>query len=307
MSSRPNKWIVGIGLLMIVLAVRALVSGDQFAAFPSEDAVVSPSSDAVQTAVSDAEKVLSAAGLEGAQQYSWVCYDALAEAQQIQALDRCYAFDATVAQAIAEANRNVSGSSWFTAEEAQDRWRLALRRMGLSGDEMDARRLAILQSVDAGVPLQSIPNTAPAVQSDEALSASPAPAATSASAESDPVLEVEPQVAEPAEVVPRQPPERDLSRPAQPDGQARWARRAIENYPSRALRREIEGTVGVTLTIAVDGRASSCSVSSTSGSDILDEAACADLQRYARFVPAFDSRGTPTAGTWGTNVVYAIN
>lgn len=105
---------------------------------------------------------------------------------------------------------------------------------------------------------------------------------------------------------PAPPPPPSQARPASPDGQARWTRRIIENYPSRALRREIEGTVGVSVTVGADGRVASCRVT-RSADPILDEAACADLTRYARFNPALNDAGNPTTGSWSTNIVYQIN
>ena len=105
---------------------------------------------------------------------------------------------------------------------------------------------------------------------------------------------------------PPPPPAPSQARPARPDGQASWQRRIIENYPSRALRREIEGTVGVAVTVGANGRVSSCRVT-RSADPILDQAACADMQRYARFEPALDDAGNPTSGSWSTNIVYQIN
>jgi len=105
---------------------------------------------------------------------------------------------------------------------------------------------------------------------------------------------------------PAPPPPPSQARPARPDGQARWQRRIIENYPSRALRREIEGTVGVSVTVNADGRVAACRVT-RSADPILDEAACDDMTRYARFEPALDDAGNPTTGSWSTNIVYQIN
>ncbi len=105
---------------------------------------------------------------------------------------------------------------------------------------------------------------------------------------------------------PPPPPPPSQARPARPDGQARWQRRIIENYPSRALRREIEGTVGVSVTVNADGRVAACRVT-RSADPILDEAACDDMTRYARFEPALDDAGNPTTGSWSTNIVYQIN
>lgn len=109
----------------------------------------------------------------------------------------------------------------------------------------------------------------------------------------------------PAGPAPAPPPSR--ARGASPDGQNRWAARISNNYPSRAVRQEIEGNVGVSVVINAEGRVTSCSVSSSSGSDILDEAACDGMQRYARYNPALDDAGNPTTGRDSMTIVYQLN
>ncbi len=86
-----------------------------------------------------------------------------------------------------------------------------------------------------------------------------------------------------------------------------WAARIQENYPARALREETEGTVGVRVTVSPDGRVSVCSVTASSGSSILDEAACKGMERYARFNPALDAAGNPTSGNYSTRITYRLN
>ncbi|MBT2135152.1 TonB family protein [Croceibacterium sp. LX-88] len=116
-----------------------------------------------------------------------------------------------------------------------------------------------------------------------------------------------PVIARPAPAAPPPPPPApSQARGAQPDGQARWQQRIMDNYPRRAVNDEIEGRVGVRVQISADGRVSSCSVSSSSGSSILDEAACADLTRFGRFKPALNDDGDPTTGSWATTIVYQL-
>ena len=93
----------------------------------------------------------------------------------------------------------------------------------------------------------------------------------------------------------------------QPKGQGRWAARIQENYPSRALREETEGTVGVRVTVGPDGRVTACSVTASSGSSILDDAACKGMERYARFDPALNDAGNPVAASWSTRITYQLN
>ena len=106
---------------------------------------------------------------------------------------------------------------------------------------------------------------------------------------------------------PPPPPVASKARGAKPKGQGSWAARIQDNYPSAALRKEIEGTVGVRVTVGPDGRVSACSVSSGSGSGDLDSAACDGMTRYARFEPALDAGGSPTSGSFSTRIVYKIN
>ena len=106
---------------------------------------------------------------------------------------------------------------------------------------------------------------------------------------------------------PPPPPAPSQARGARPKGQGSWAARIQDNYPSAALRKEIEGTVGVRVTIGPDGRVSGCSVSGSSGSGDLDSAACDGMTRYARFEPALDAGGNPTTGSFSTRIVYKIN
>jgi len=119
-----------------------------------------------------------------------------------------------------------------------------------------------------------------------------------------PPARIVPPAAPPA---PPPPPPPSKARGASPDNQGRWAARIQENYPSRAIRSETEGRVGVSVTINSSGRVETCSVSSSSGSDILDDAACKGMERYARFNPALDDAGNPTTGRYSTTIVYQLS
>jgi protein TonB len=106
---------------------------------------------------------------------------------------------------------------------------------------------------------------------------------------------------------PPTPPRVSKARGVQPKGQRSWAARIQENYPRRAAQEEIEGTVGVRVTVTADGRATSCSVTSSSGSNILDDAACKDLERYGRFDPALNDDGAPISAGCSTSITYKLN
>jgi protein TonB len=105
---------------------------------------------------------------------------------------------------------------------------------------------------------------------------------------------------------PPPPPPPSKARRAEPENQRSWQQRIMDNYPARAIRDEIEGRVGVRVTIGANGRVSGCSVSSPSGESVLDTAACQDITRYGRFSPALDDAGNPTTGSWSTTIVYQL-
>lgn len=97
------------------------------------------------------------------------------------------------------------------------------------------------------------------------------------------------------------------ARGVQPKNQRSWSARIQEDYPRRAAQEEIEGTVGVRCTVTLDGRATGCSVTSSSGSDILDGAATKAVERYARFDPALNADGEPISASWSTRITYKLN
>ena len=83
-----------------------------------------------------------------------------------------------------------------------------------------------------------------------------------------------------------------------------WA--TTNDYPSRALREEREGTTGFRVAVGPDGKVTDCTVTSSSGHSDLDEAACANIRRRARFAPAMDGNGNPTTGTYSNRVRWVI-
>ena len=106
---------------------------------------------------------------------------------------------------------------------------------------------------------------------------------------------------------PAPPPAPSKARGVTPDGLARWSARIQENYPPRAVRDEIEGRVGVRVSVGPNGRVADCSVTSSSGSPVLDDAACSGMRSYARFNPALDAAGNPITGSYSTTIVYDLN
>lgn len=85
---------------------------------------------------------------------------------------------------------------------------------------------------------------------------------------------------------------------------ARWI--TNDDYPARALRDGIEGTVGYRLVIGSNGRVSACEVTSGSGSRLLDDETCRQIGRRARFEAATDENGARVIGTFTGTVRWQI-
>ena len=110
-------------------------------------------------------------------------------------------------------------------------------------------------------------------------------------------------LAPPAPAAP--PPPRLQPKGAQPKGNpASWA--TTNDYPTRALREERAGTTGFRVSVGPDGKVTSCSVTSSSGSPDLDEATCSNVTRRARFAPATDGEGNPTSGSYSNRIRWVI-
>lgn len=79
-----------------------------------------------------------------------------------------------------------------------------------------------------------------------------------------------------------------------------------DDYPSRALRDEAEGTVSIAWEINTQGRVENCHVVSSSGNSDLDEAACNLITRRGRYTAALDQAGNPTRSTDRRRVVWRL-
>lgn len=71
-----------------------------------------------------------------------------------------------------------------------------------------------------------------------------------------------------------------------------------DDYPAAALRGEQQGTVSFRLDVDATGKVSNCSITSSSGSSLLDNTACSLLRRRARFTPAEDASGNKIPASW---------
>lgn len=104
---------------------------------------------------------------------------------------------------------------------------------------------------------------------------------------------------------PAPPPTPDRSRPLSPRGDAgSWV--TNDDYPPSAIREEAQGTTGVSLSVGADGRVTGCSVTASSGNAALDQAACRNIQRRARFNAALDRDGNPTSSTYTRRVRWQL-
>lgn len=83
--------------------------------------------------------------------------------------------------------------------------------------------------------------------------------------------------------------------------------RVTTGYPARALREGLSGTVGLTVTVTPEGKATDCVVTQSSGHAELDYAACKEIQEKARFNPALDADGEPTSAQFSTKITFRIN
>ena len=104
---------------------------------------------------------------------------------------------------------------------------------------------------------------------------------------------------------PAPPPTPDLSAAGTPKGNpGRWA--TNDDYPARAMREEREGTTGFRVTYGVDGRITSCDVTSSSGHADLDAETCKLIQRRGRFNPGKDRAGNPVGGSYSNRIRWQI-
>lgn len=78
------------------------------------------------------------------------------------------------------------------------------------------------------------------------------------------------------------------------------------DYPSRALREEREGTVSFELSVSPNGRVTSCRVTGSSGHSDLDSSTCSMITRRARFNPAQNGSCQPVTGTYSSRVRWLV-
>ncbi|MDJ0976949.1 MAG: TonB family protein [Erythrobacter sp.] len=78
------------------------------------------------------------------------------------------------------------------------------------------------------------------------------------------------------------------------------------DYRSRWIREGRSGVASFTLEIDARGRVSDCTITRSTGHDVLDGATCRLLTRRARFNPARGPEGEKIAGTYSSSVAWEI-
>lgn len=102
-----------------------------------------------------------------------------------------------------------------------------------------------------------------------------------------------------------QPSPRFTAKGPKPSGNlTNWVRES--DYPTVAIRQELEGLTRVKLEVNTAGRVTDCVVTASSGHEVLDNAACAKLIERGRFNPATDTSGQAAAGTFNTSVRWQL-
>lgn len=129
-----------------------------------------------------------------------------------------------------------------------------------------------------------------------------------------PIIEVVTRTAGPITIIPPThyvepklpdpPPAFDPVGPMPKNGPLGWI--TTEQYPSVALRRGWEGNGNYLLTIGTNGRVTDCSITTSTGRDVLDRATCKSVKRRARFDPAMNSSGEKVSGTYSGKVTWRI-
>ena len=119
-----------------------------------------------------------------------------------------------------------------------------------------------------------------------------------------PSITLVPTAAPPAPAAPPPPPPSKRPNPVPRGNPGNWAN--TNDYPSRALQQEREGTTGFRVAVDANGRVTECVITSSSGYSDLDDATCKNITRRARFQPALDSAGNAISGSWSSRVRWEI-
>jgi len=77
-----------------------------------------------------------------------------------------------------------------------------------------------------------------------------------------------------------------------------------KDFPYKALKDDFGGKVGYVVDVDASGNPRDCHILSTSGQDVLDQAACKTVMVRGRFQPARDTNGLAVPGTYKGTVTW---
>jgi protein TonB len=96
----------------------------------------------------------------------------------------------------------------------------------------------------------------------------------------------------------------DPIRPRPIGNPGNWA--TTDHYPPISIRRNEEGVSRFTVTVGTNGRVSDCRITTSSGHDRLDQAACRAITNNGRFEPAKNQYGEMVQGTYSNAVNWRL-
>ncbi len=81
---------------------------------------------------------------------------------------------------------------------------------------------------------------------------------------------------------------------------------SADDYPTRAILNEEQGTTAFRVTVSRRGRVSKCEIVQSSGSEALDKQTCRIVSRRARFSPARDKDGRRVEGSFSGRIRWEL-
>jgi len=106
------------------------------------------------------------------------------------------------------------------------------------------------------------------------------------------------------EAKPPAPPPRAAQTPAPLTPPQGWVTQ--RDYPKAARGTGARGETAFRLTVDAEGRAVTCTITASSGFQLLDDQTCQMLRQRARFKPARDGNDNPIPFTWNSWFVWEL-
>jgi protein TonB len=79
---------------------------------------------------------------------------------------------------------------------------------------------------------------------------------------------------------------------------------SFDDYPQKAFDREWRGAANFEVIVTPEGKPASCTITQSSGYDVLDRTTCFIATHRARFTPARGPNGAPVYGSYRSQVVW---